>query len=202
MTGASFSDYGFTWNLWMLSSAGVGFGFGVLSLMVLFGIQTVLGWLNWQINRQQLVSVLLPTLLLAIWVSGTEELLFRGFVLTQLQHDYQIWAAAAISSLIFALLHLVWERKETIPELPGLWLLGMVLVLARYVDGGSLGLAWGLHAGLIWASASLNSARMINYTGTASEWLTGKNEKTLAGVVGILGLLVVGGILWLLIFPI
>lgn len=198
LIGASFSDYGFAWNLWILSSAGVGFGFGVLSMTVLFGSQIALGWVAWQpIDRQRMASVLPTTLLLALWVSGTEELVFRGFVLTQLLQDYQIWLAAAISSLIFALLHLVWERRETMPQLPGLWLLGMVLVLARYVDGGSLGLAWGLHAGWVWAIASLDSAQIINYTGTSSEWITGKAGKPLAGAVGILCLLATAGIIWL-----
>lgn len=198
LIGASFLDYGFAWNLWILSSAGVGFGFGVLSMTVLFGSQIALGWVTWQpIDRQRLASVLPPTLLLALWVSGTEELVFRGFVLTQLLQDYQIWLAAAISSLIFALLHLVWERRETMPQLPGLWLLGMVLVLARYLDGGSLGLAWGLHAGWVWAIASLDSVQIINYTGTSSEWITGKAGKPLAGAVGILCLLATAGIIWL-----
>ena len=89
-----------------------------------------------------MASVLLPTLLIAFLISGIEEGVFRGFVLTQLRQDYTIELAAAISSLIFALLHLLWEQKETVPQLPGLWLMGMVLVLARWTDGGSLGLAW------------------------------------------------------------
>ncbi len=195
--GASFSDYGCAWNLWILRSAVAGFGFGVLSLVVLFGIQTALGWVTWQpAEWQRLASVLLLTLLLAVWVSGIEELVFRGFVLNQLQQDYQTVAAAAISSLIFALLHLVWERRETMPQLPGLWLMGMILVLARYVDGGSLGLAWGLHAGWVWAIASLDSAQLITYTGIGSEWVTGKNGKPLAGAGGIFCLLATGGILW------
>jgi membrane protease YdiL (CAAX protease family) len=195
--GASFLDYGFAWRLSTLRSAGVGLGFGVLSLMVLFGIQTALGWITWQpANRQQLASVLLPTLLLALWVSATEQLIFRGFVLTQLNQDYRPWVAAAISSLIFALLHLVWEREETMPQLPGLWLMGMVLVLARYVDDGSLGLAWGVHSGWVWVIASLDSAQIITYTGIGSEWVTGKNGKPLAGAAGIVCLLASGGILW------
>ncbi len=194
--GSSFADYGFAWN-GTLSSASAGFGFGTLSLMVLFGLQTALGWVTWQwADGQKLVSVLLPTLLLALWVSGTEELVFRGFVLTQLQQDFRPWVAAAISSLIFALLHLVWEQQETMPQLPGLWLLGMVLALARYVDGGSLGLAWGLHAGLVWVIASLDSAQVTTYTGIASEWVTGKNGKPLAGAAGIFCLLTTGSILW------
>ncbi len=199
VTGASFSDYGFTWNLGILRSLGLGFCLGVLSLAVLFGIQIVLGWMTWQqVEVRQLGSVLLPTLLLALWISGIEELVFRGFLLTKLQQDYSIGVAAVSSSLIFALLHLIWERRETIPQLPGLWLMGMVLVLARFIDGGSLGLAWGLHTGWVWAIASLDTAQLITYTGISPEWVTGKNGKPLAGVAGIFCLLATGAILWLL----
>lgn len=197
VTGASFSDYGLTWNLGILRSLGLGFSLGVLSLAVLFGIQTALGWMTWQqVEVRQLVSVLLPTLLLALWISGTEELVFRGFLLTKLQQDYSVGVAAASSSLIFALLHLIWERRETIPQLPGLWLMGMVLVLARFIAGGSLGLAWGLHTGWVWAIASLDTVELITYTGIGSEWLTGKNGKPLAGAAGILCLLSTGAIFW------
>lgn len=199
VVGESFSDYGFAWTPWILSSLVSGFGLGVLSLVVLFGIQTVLGWVSWQLaSGRQLASVLLPTLLLALWISGTEELVFRGFLLTQLQKDYPVGMAAALSSLIFALLHLIWDRLETIPQLPGLWLMGMVLVLARWVDGGSLGLAWGLHTGWVWAIASLDSAGLITYTGVGSESLTGKNGKPLAGAAGIICLLATSGFLWMI----
>ena len=198
VVGASFSDYGFAWNLGILRSLGLGFGLGVLSLMVCFGIQTSLGWVTWHSkNWRRLVSVLLPTLLLAFWIGGTEELVFRGFLITQLQQDYAAGVAAVISSLIFALLHLIWERRETIPQLPGLWLMGVVLVLARWIDGGSLGLAWGLHTGWVWAIASLDSLQIITYPGIGSEWVTGKNGKPLAGAAGIFCLLATGGILWL-----
>lgn len=197
VTGASFSDYGVNWNLWTLRSLGIGFSLAVFSLMVVFTVQTASGWIIWQPARH-LASVLLPTLLIALAVSVVEELIFRGFLLTQLRQDYTVGIAAAISSLIFALLHLVWEQKETIPQLPGLWLMGMVLVLARYVDGGSLGLAWGLHSGWVWAIASLDTAQLVTYTGISPEWVTGKNGKPLAGAAGILCLLITGGILWMI----
>lgn len=197
VTGASFSEYGFTWNLEILRSLGLGLSLGVLSLAILFGIQTALGWITWQkVAVRQLISVLLPILLLALWISGTEELVFRGFLLTQLRQDYSVGVAAIISSLVFALLHLIWERRETIPQLPGLWLMGMVLVLARFVDGGSLGLAWGLHTGWVWAIASLDTIGLIAYTGKIPEWITGKYGKPLAGAAGIFCLVATGAILW------
>ncbi len=197
----SFSAYGFSWNFEILLSLGLGFSLGVLSLVILFGIQTALGWLTWQqIEIRQLLAILLPILLLAIWISGIEELVFRGFILTQLRQDYSIAVAAILSSLIFALLHLIWEQKETIPQLPGLWVMGMVLVLARFVDYGSLGLAWGLHSGWVWAIASLDTAGLITYTGISPEWVTGKYGKPLAGLMGIVCLLTTGSILWLFYF--
>ena len=94
------------------------------------------------------------------------------------------------------MLHLVWEQKETIPQLPGLWLMGMVLVLARYVDKGNLGLAWGLHSGLVWAIATIDTAELITYTGKVPPWVTGMYGKPLAGLTGISFLLATGAVLW------
>ena len=196
-----FIDWGFTWNWQLLISSGGGFVIGAIGIASLFAVQSILGWVKWQQSEQkksrQITSVVLLTLLLAIWISGTEELIFRGFVFTQLERDFNLGWAAAISSLIFALLHLIWEQKETFPQLPGLWLMGMVLVLARWVDNGSLGLAWGLHAGWIWAIACLDTLQVITYTGNAAEWVTGKYGKPLASVVGLLFLLATGTIIWL-----
>jgi membrane protease YdiL (CAAX protease family) len=151
-------------------------------------------------NLQRLGQLLLPILFLGLWIGVTEELIFRGFLLNTLRQDYSVWVAAAISSVIFALLHLIWEQQNTLPQLPGLWLMGMVLVLARWADGGSLGLAWGLHAGWIWGLTCLDSAELISYTGKGSVWMTGLGKKPLAGIAGIICLLITGILLqWL--FP-
>jgi uncharacterized protein len=148
-------------------------------------------------NIQQIPGIMPSIFLIALLVGGIEELIFRGFLLTELDRDYPVWVAATISSLIFALLHLVWEQRETTPQIPGLWLMGMMLVLAKIADYGSLGIAWGLHAGLVWAIATIDTAQLITYTGKASEWWTGKNKKPLAGAAGIICLLVTSVILWL-----
>ncbi len=199
LTNTSFSDYGILANISILSSLALGFGLGVLSLVFVFGWEWWLGLCRFkELNIKQITSIALPILLVALFVGAIEELVFRGFLLTQLEQNYPVWVAAIMSSLIFAVLHLVWEQRETIPQLPGLWLMGMVLVLARFVDNGNLGLAWGLHAGWVWAIACIDTAQLINYTGKTSEWVTGKNKKPLAGVAGIACLLLTGVILWLL----
>ncbi len=191
--GVSFSTYGLDWKLSILVSLGLGLALGVLSLIILFSTQWTLGWVEWHSeNWQRLGKVFLPVLVLGLWIGVTEELIFRGFLLNELQQDYSRWVAAVISSVIFALLHLVWEQQDTLPQLPGLWLMGMVLVVARWVDGGDLGLAWGLHTGWIWGLACLDSAELISYTGKSSTWITGLGKKPLAGVAGISFLLATG----------
>lgn len=198
--GVSFSNYGLDWKLTVLSSLGKGLGLAILSLIIVFIGQWLLGWIEWHHqNWQRLGTVLLPILFLGLWIGVTEELVFRGLLLNELQQDYSVWVAAAISSVIFALLHLIWEQQNTLPQLPGLWFMGMVLVLARWVDGGSLGLAWGLHAGWIWGLTCLDAAELISYTGKGPIWMTGLGENPLAGVAGFLCLLGVGALLLFLL---
>ncbi|MBD3881311.1 CPBP family intramembrane metalloprotease [Phormidium tenue FACHB-886] len=195
----SFADYGLSWA--MLQSAGVGLALGALGLLSMFAAEAQVGWLVWQPSTPagwgSTVKTLTLTLLLGVWVSFTEELIFRGFLLNQFQQGepawtLSAWLAGAIVSVIFAVLHLVWEGRENLPQMPGLWLMGLVLVVARWVDHNQLGLAWGLHAGWIWAIASLETTQVIRYTDRASPWLIGWGGKPIAGLVGILALLLTG----------
>jgi len=73
----------------------------------------------------------------------------------------------------------------------------MVLVLARWLDGGSLGLAIGLHAGWVWGIASLDTAEILDYPERNLGWITG-NGKPLAGIFGIVLLVTTGAILWVI----
>ncbi|MEH2209696.1 CPBP family intramembrane glutamic endopeptidase [Nostoc sp.] len=197
LSNKSFSDYGFVGNFSTLGFLALGFSLGVLSLAIVFIGQFGLGWCFFEkSNFQLLLPILLPIFLIALLVGGIEELVFRGFLFTELAQDYPVWVAAAISSLIFAFLHLIWEQRETAPQLPGLWLMGMVLVLARFTSSGNLGLAWGLHAGWVWAIATIDTAELITYTSKVSDWFTGKNKKPLAGLAGIICVLGTGVIIW------
>lgn len=197
LEGQTFAAYGFGLTRSTFSSLLLGLSLGVLGVSLLFSLERWAGWveIHWA-NQNQFIAALLPTLVLALLISLIEELIFRGFLLNQLQHDYAGWVAAASSSLIFALLHLVWEGTEIAPQLPGLWLMGIVLVIARWADGGSLGLALGLHAGWVWVMASLDTAQLIDYTDRGSEWMTGLKKQPLAGGMGLLLLGVTGGVLW------
>ncbi len=190
-------DCGLVWRNMMPLSILLGVMFGVIGVLVLFWVEGSLGWITWHWN-DQVKSTWLPVLALGLWVGATEEAMFRGVFQARFHQEYPLWAAAAIVSLIFALLHLVWEGTENLPQLPGLWLMGMVLALARVVDGGYLGLAWGLHAGWIWGMATLDAAQVVVPAKPVPAWLVGFGGKPLAGVMGILFLMVTGTMLVLL----
>jgi membrane protease YdiL (CAAX protease family) len=192
----SFTDYGLVGKVSVVSSFFLGFSLGVFGLAIVFFGQLYVGWCYLEKSHFKLIpSNLLIISLVALFVGGIEELIFRGFLLTKLEQNYSIWLGAIISSLIFAVLHLLWEQKETIPQLPGLWLMGMVLVLARLADHNNLGIAWGLHAGWVWAIATIDTAELITYTDKVSPWVTGINKKPLAGLTGIICVLSTGVVL-------
>ena len=202
-----FSDYGLTWQLSVVLALSQGVGVGVIGLLILFGVQARWGWVIWQ--REQWSSLwpgVLPTLVLGLGIGAIEELIFRGFLLQQFSRLTSLetlpplatfLVAAALASLLFALLHLVWEGAENSPQLPALWLRGMVLCLARWADHGSLGLAWGLHTGWIWGMASLETAQLVRYSESAPAWLTGVGQKPLAGLLGLMFLAITGGLVGL-----
>lgn len=194
---SSVADYGLKRHIW--GSLVIGIGLSIGGLVVVFALESWLGWVQWhRENYQRLQTTILPLLGLGLGVGIVEELIFRGFFIDELRQDYRYWVAAAISSSVFAFLHLIWNPKETVPQLPGLWVMGMVLVGARLADAGSLGLAWGLHAGWIWGLSAFDSAALISYTGKGSAWMTGLNGQPLAGAAGIVCLLGTGMLLWLL----
>ncbi len=190
--GSSLTQYGLPWQKPLLSTFALGLLAGSVSLAMLFAIQGWVGWIdrsnlaNSTLSFRQGLGQVLLLLVLAIWVGWTEELVFRGFLQLQLQQNLPIWAAACVASLIFALLHGIWEGKAVLPQLPGLWLMGMVLVLACWVNHGNLGLAWGLHAGWVWTIACLDSLKLIHYNHQVPTWITGLNDQPLAGVMGFL----------------
>ncbi len=196
----SFVDLGVTKEIFI--SLGSGLILALTTLAIVFVLESVLGLVNWHWqNRQKLVVAAPSILVLGLVIALVEEIVFRGFIFSQLNQDYPYWSAAIISSLIFALLHLVWERKTTLPQIPGLWLMGMILVVARLADNGSLGLAWGLHTGWIWGLSCIDTGEVLTYKQPEKPWLTGINQQPLAGIAGIFCLLITLGFLLLLNIP-
>ncbi|MGL5075151.1 MAG: lysostaphin resistance A-like protein [Waterburya sp.] len=194
----SLAHFGLPQNPDILPAIILGLILSLVSLMIIFCLESILGLVSWDWqNIQQLFSSILPILGLSLFISLVEELVFRGYTFTILLTDHSYWFAATISSLIFALLHLIWERKTTLPQIPGLWLMGMILVAARLVNNDSIYLALGLHAGWIWGLTCIDSAQLVTYN-HQNNWFTGINSQPLAGMAGLSCLAFTGLILWLI----
>ncbi|WP_204150968.1 CPBP family glutamic-type intramembrane protease [Leptolyngbya sp. CCY15150] len=169
---------------------------GLLSLMALYGLASLLGWVTWRSPSWSLLPIALEGLLVGVGVGVGEELVFRGWLLDELERDYRPAVALWSSSLIFAILHYLKPPTEilrTLPGFPGLVLLGLTLVWAKRSTAtwrgltrrGQLGLPIGLHAGLVWGSYVLHVGEWIDYGDRVPEWVTGIDQNPLAGLMGI-----------------
>jgi membrane protease YdiL (CAAX protease family) len=186
----SLGDYGLSVTSDQLLSLAIAVGVAVFGLGLTLAIQGQIGLLQWHREKWWDLVKLSPLfLILALAIALVEELIFRGIFQNQLQQDLPVWGAATIVSTIFAILHLLWERRLTAYQLPGLWLLGMVLLWARLVDGGNLALAWGLHGGWVFALAACDATGLITYPDTDGNIWVGKANQPLAGLAGIICLL-------------
>jgi membrane protease YdiL (CAAX protease family) len=183
------ADYGLIWRRKTLIELINGLAIGLFFTFSLFLSQAFLGWLNFLPANPPISKIILEGFLVALAVGFAEELLFRGWLLRELEKDYRPAIALVISALIFALTHFIKPLAEiirTFPQFPALVLLGLILGWAKRACGGNLGKSIGLHAGLIWAYYILNVGQLIKYTGTVPDWLTGINKNPLAGVMGLL----------------
>ena len=173
----------------------VGLALGLVGLGLMFGVQSGLGWIEWQfVAPLPLLKVILEGALTGLGTGLAEELVFRGWILDELERDYPPRVSLWSSSLLFACLHFIkpiGEVLRTFPQFPGLLLLGLVLAWAKRSTRdfshpkGRLGLPIGLHAGLVWSYYIIQVGGLITYTKQIPEWLSGIDNNPLAGVIGL-----------------
>jgi membrane protease YdiL (CAAX protease family) len=166
-----------------------GLGMGLLFTFSLFIVEGIFGWLTFGPPTDQFVRIVLEGLLSALGIGLAEELVFRGWLLDELQRDYSrrtvLWAGA----ITFAVLHFLKPLGEiirTLPGFPGLVLLGLILIWAKRSRFGRLGLPIGLHAGLVWGYYIINVGQLVQYSEQVSPWITGVDGNPIAGVMGLL----------------
>ena len=166
-----------------------GLSIGLLFTFALFVGEGLLGWVEFQTPQATLPRVILEGFISALGVGFAEELVFRGWVLDELERDYipevSLWADA----IIFAVLHFLKSIQEvirTLPTFPALVLLGLTQVWAKRSSGGRLGLPIGLHAGLVWGYYILNVGQLVHYSNNVSPWITGVDNNPIAGFMGLL----------------
>jgi len=166
----------------------IGLAIGLSITFTLFLVQGLFGFVSWQ-NSDNLPRIIAEGLLSALGVGFAEELVFRGWLLDELQRDYNAQISVRANSLVFALSHFIKPVEAMLrswPQFPGLLLLGLILVLAKRNCQNRLGLSIGLHAGLVWGYYIINIGELVRYSGSVPDWVTGINGNPLAGAIGLL----------------
>ncbi|MEG4333765.1 type II CAAX endopeptidase family protein [Microcoleus sp. AT9_A2] len=166
----------------------IGLAIGLLLTFSLFAVQGLFGLVAWQ-NSDNLPRIIAEGLLSALGVGFAEELVFRGWLLDELQRDYNYRISLWVNSLVFALSHFikpVAAMLQSWPQFPGLLLLGLILVWGKRSRQNRLGLSIGLHAGLVWGYYMINIGQLVRYSASVPEWVTGVNGNPLAGAIGLL----------------
>jgi uncharacterized protein len=184
-----YTRYGLVWTrrngLLLLQGLAIGSCF----TFALFITQGLLGFLTWQSPRLPLFQLGLEGAATALGTGLAEELFFRGWMLDELERDYSPRISLLTNAGLFAALHFIKPiaaMLASLPQFPGLWLLGTVLVMTKRQHRNFLGSAIGLHAGMIWAYYIINVGQMVKYTDRVSDWITGINGNPLSGLLGLI----------------
>ena len=164
-----------------------GLAAGFWLCLSLFILEALLGWIEVKDPSVNLPLVA-EGLLSAIGIALAEELLFRGWLLDELQRDYSKKACMWLTAIAYAGAHFlkpIAEIVRTIVTFPALVLLGIALVLAKYRHSDRLGMSIGIHAGLVWGYYIVNVGQLIEYRDRVPIWVTGIDGNPIAGVMGL-----------------
>jgi hypothetical protein len=190
--------YGLTWTRQNKIDLLNGLSLGFLFTLGLFILESILGWVVIKTPSVFLLKIVLEGLISALGIGLVEELLFRGWLLDELEKDYASNIVLWLNALIFALLHFFKSIEEiirTFPTFPALILLGLTLVWAKRSCSQRLGMCIGIHAGLFWAYYILDVGQLLQYTGQVSPWITGIDNNPIAGAMGLVFLSILA--LWM-----
>jgi uncharacterized protein len=191
-----FWHYGLEFTQQSALELSIGLGVGLSGVLVMFGLQTSLGWVQLHLPTVEILRFILEGLLVSLAFGFAEELFFRGWLLDELQRDYIPTLVLWANAVLFALFHL-----RVLTFLP-LVLLGVALVWAKRSRSETrlgwrrdrLALPIGLHAGLVWGNYIFEVGKLISYTGRVPAWITGLDRNPVSGLMGLLmfGSLAVG----------
>ncbi len=135
-------------------------------------------------------EILLNALLLGLGVGFAEEMIFRGWLLTEMSFLFGNRLGLFIQAVIFSLVHIrvglgLWSGAGL---LLGLFLLGLLLALIRKIDKGSIWSCIGLHGGLVGGWFVISSG-LVEFSSNTPGWLFGHGGSSLNPIGGLLGIL-------------
>ncbi len=184
-----FKIYGLKWTKFNRIAFIRGLSLGLILTFALFICEGMLGLLQFQPPSMPLFTLIFEGFLSGLGIGLAEELLFRGWLLDELERDYSKRKSLWFNAVIFALLHFIKpidEIKRTFVGFPGLILLGLTLVWAKRRYGNNLGISIGIHSGLVWGYYVINVGELVEYSGKVPPWITGIDGNPTAGLMGLM----------------
>ena len=165
-----------------------GLAIGFWLCLGLFVLKAWLGWIDIAPSEFSLLKIVIEGLFSALGIGLAEELVFRGWLLDELQRNYNQKTSMYVGATIFALAHFIKPIEEiirTAVTFPALILLGVTLILAKSNHGDRLGICIGIHAGLVWGYYIVNVGELVEYTNQVPMWITGIDNNPIAGIMGL-----------------
>ena len=175
---------------------GLAIGFGVC--WALFITEAALGLVEINNASLGLLKVIVEGLSSALGIAFAEELVFRGWILHELEQDYNNSKALWISAVVFAIAHFLKPLAEiirTVVTFPALLLLGLTLVWAKRSYRNNLAICIGIHGGLVWGYYILNVGNLLVYNKKIPNWITGIDGNPIAGLLGLSFLILLASIM-------
>lgn len=204
---------GLTWQPGLIVDWLLGMGLGLGGIAALGGIELALGWASSQPVSTAFPRILMEGALVGFAVGLAEELLFRGWLLFELERGFSAGTALVSTALVFAAAHFIKPLPAilaTLPQFFGLFLLGLTLGWARRSPSHAclpahslepdpsqrltqsfsrrrtaLGYPMGLHGGLVGGYYLISVGQAIQVTGVVPEWVTGLEGNPLSGMLGL-----------------
>lgn len=212
-------DYGLNYDRRWIKELAFGLALGCIGMSVIFLVEWLAGWVEitgygWERSS----TIPYPFWILSFFISMIiigfyEELIFRGYQIVNLIEGFYsdktdihraVLIAVSISSLIFGLLH-AGNPNATIISTINIVFAGIMLAIPFLVTG-RLGISVGIHiswnfvqGGLLGFAVSGTPFRgsLIQIRQKGADYLTGGSFGPEAGLLGIMGMLIILAIFWI-----
>jgi uncharacterized protein len=166
-----------------------GLAIGWCATAALYLTQWLCGWGTWQSPSLPLWQLVLESIPTMIGVGLAEELFFRGWMLDELERDYAPQVALVSNASLFAFAHFLKPiplMLQSLPQFPGLFLMGVVMIIAKRQHGNLLGIPIGIHGGMIWAFYLVSVGKIFKHSDKVSDWITGIGGNPICGLLGLI----------------